>query len=244
VAAFVILLAVVSLSVYFQYPAVWREPTSIGERAFVETDLSFSDALSVNGESRPICFGLVRGAQYKLVFVAEKFMSHVSSEMSINIHLPTEFTVVDGTLTWKGTDVRVVIPLRVVPEVSGDFIIEGTAINLELAFSSTSRIYGQVRASPEEARQACAITTSTRGSVTTITAIQPVSIVGRISDSDSHVLHVEADPAYVATLRFSTPDLEMWAGNHLGQRIMVIGYWESSQPHVFVVESMMSPDKQ
>jgi len=234
-----VMLAFASSAVYFLCSAVWREPAGrTGERAFVETDLHFSDALSVNRESRPICFGLLRGAQYTLVFVAEKFMSHTSSEMTVEIHLPSEFAVVEGALAWRGRDKRVAMSVRVVPTASGDFIVEGIAVNLELTFSSTNRIYGRVRASPEEARQECAVTTSTYGSVTTITAIQLVSIVGRLSDSDSHLLLVEADPAYVATLRFPNSDLEMWAVNHLGQHVMVTGYWENSQPRVFIVESI------
>jgi len=237
-AVILIALALAGSAGYLIYPQIFSGHP-LGSRIFVETDLYFLDALSVNRELRPICFGLVVGQPYTLILVAEKFMSHESSEMSVEIHLPPQFTVSRGVLTWRGTDKRTAISIAVVPRVQGDYIVEGTAVNLELSFSSTILIRANVRASIAEVIQACAVTKSTYGSVTTLTALQLVSIVGLLSKQDgSYALHLDANAVDVVTLRFPTSDLEMWAENHLGQRIIVTGYWDASVPSLFLVESL------
>jgi len=139
------------------------------ERAFVETDLHLSDAVGVNYELRPICFGLVQGQDYTLVFIAEKYMSATDALMAVTVRVPTSFAIHEAPngvtpsspLSVQVTDKRVELTFFVTPQSQGDFILEGTAINTVLSFSSTNQIYVEVRASVEEARTPCTIVPTT-----------------------------------------------------------------------------------
>jgi hypothetical protein len=96
-------------------------------------------------------------------------MSRTDAEMTIEVKLPDGFEVMDGQpLSWKGMDKRVEMSVRVVPRAMGSFVVEEIAVNLALPFTTTNRIYVQVRTSPEEAKQACAIGTVTSGSVSMV----------------------------------------------------------------------------
>lgn len=65
-----------------------------------------------------------------------------------------------------------------------------------------------------------------------------LTLKGRlVQDSGLYKLGVNALPGYVVTLRFASSELEAWAAGHLGQDVTVLGYWDKTQPSIFLVES-------
>jgi len=69
---------------------------------------------------------------------------------------------------------------------------------------------------------------------------ESLALTGRLAyDKGVYKLDVEALLGYVVTLRFATSNLETYAQAHLWQRITVRGHWDSTNPTVFVVESVI-----
>jgi hypothetical protein len=65
-----------------------------------------------------------------------------------------------------------------------------------------------------------------------------LTLKGKLVHEDSaYRLRVTAFPGYVVTLRFATQELEAWAAAHLGQNVAVSGYWDKTQPSIFLVDS-------
>jgi len=58
-------------------------------------------------------------------------------------------------------------------------------------------------------------------------------------DNGIYKLEVSALPGYVVPLYFITPDLERKAQAHLRELVTVTGYWDKTQPSVFLVESIL-----
>jgi len=58
-------------------------------------------------------------------------------------------------------------------------------------------------------------------------------------DNRIYRLEVSALPGYVVPLRFIVPDLEKEAHVHLRQHIIVTGYWDKTEPSIFLVESIL-----
>jgi hypothetical protein len=57
-------------------------------------------------------------------------------------------------------------------------------------------------------------------------------------DTGTYKLEVSAVPGYVVPLRFAASGLEAWAAAHIGERVSVSGYWDNTEPSIFVVESI------
>jgi len=121
------------------------------ERMLVEVQLSIIGPTASNFEQRPIKFGLVKGEQYDLRFSAEKFMRNVDAEMYMRIDLPQGLQMISGDLEWSGRDKQKTIRLRFEAVNEGDFLINGTATNLDNNFTTTASILICVRNTPEEA---------------------------------------------------------------------------------------------
>lgn len=58
-------------------------------------------------------------------------------------------------------------------------------------------------------------------------------------DNGIYRLEVSALPGYVVPLRFIAPDLEREAQSHLREHIIVTGYWDKTEPSIFLVESVL-----
>jgi len=56
-------------------------------------------------------------------------------------------------------------------------------------------------------------------------------------DAGLYKLDVDALPGYVVTLRFASSELETWAAAHVGQNVTVVGYWDKTEPSIFLVET-------
>ena len=56
-------------------------------------------------------------------------------------------------------------------------------------------------------------------------------------DAGLYELDVDALQGYVVTLRFASSELETWAAAHVGQDVTVLGYWDKTEPSIFLVES-------
>jgi hypothetical protein len=67
---------------------------------------------------------------------------------------------------------------------------------------------------------------------------ESLTLKGKLVHEDSvYRLRVTALPGYVVTLRFATQELEAWAGAHVGQNVAVSGYWDKTEPSIFLVDS-------
>jgi hypothetical protein len=65
-----------------------------------------------------------------------------------------------------------------------------------------------------------------------------LALKGKLAyDGGLYKLDVNALPGYVVTLRFASSELETWAAAHLEQDVTVLGYWDKTQPSIFLVES-------
>jgi hypothetical protein len=62
-----------------------------------------------------------------------------------------------------------------------------------------------------------------------------------VHEGSAYRLRVTALPGYVVTLRFATQELEAWASAHVGQNVEVSGYWDKTQPLIFLVDSATPP---
>ena len=65
-----------------------------------------------------------------------------------------------------------------------------------------------------------------------------LTLKGRlVRDGGLYKLDVNALPGYVVTLRFASSELEAWAAAHVGQDVTVLGYWDKTEPSIFLVQS-------
>jgi len=66
-----------------------------------------------------------------------------------------------------------------------------------------------------------------------------LALKGRLAhDGSLYKLDVDAFPGYVVTLRFASSELEAWAAAHVGQDVTVSGYWDKTEPSIFLVQAV------
>jgi len=137
------------------------------ERAgiFVEVQLLIINPTASNFEQRPPKFGVVKGEHYIVEFTAEKFMGRLDDRMHMKIDLPEGLQLMSGDLEWSGRDKQHSMQLQFKPIEEGDFIMKGTAINLDTNFSSTMNILVCVRSTADEARRSCQSASGEEGGV-------------------------------------------------------------------------------
>ncbi len=134
----------------------------IGERKFIEAQLSITNAEASNYYGYPSKFGLLKDRQYTLEFTAEKFMAAEDGEMEMNISLTEEFQIIDGDFVWSGTDKRKTIQVIIKPIKNGDYLISASAKNLDFltdpaisnGWSSIFKVSIFVRDTSSEAKEA------------------------------------------------------------------------------------------
>ena len=110
------------------------------ERAFIEGQLAFIGAESVDNTGRPIKYTLKKDAQYTLVSTAEKYMANVDDMMEMNITLPPQLKLVSGEPHWEGRDKKKELSLVVAVVSTGQGEVGAAAINKANGFRADYRI--------------------------------------------------------------------------------------------------------
>jgi len=148
---------------------VSQPPKEESAGIFVEVRLSIINPTASNFEQRPLKFGIVKGEYYDLEFTAEKFMGRADDRMYMKIDLPKGFQLTSGDLEWTGRDKKHCMRLQFKPIEEGDFILEGTSMNLDTSFVATTSILVYVRSTADEAKKSCqSASTEEQGLVETL----------------------------------------------------------------------------
>ncbi len=126
------------------FPACNKKTEVTGERAPLESVIKIHDPVAIyTFRTSTWKYALVKDEEYHLSYSFDAYWEYEKYKLKMEICLPDEIPVVNGTASWEGEDDHMTFDVTIKPLETGEYIITGKVYNAD---NSTDGVYHSLKA--------------------------------------------------------------------------------------------------